>query len=47
MIKNYFFQVVERAKDFGAGMLNKKLKPGSFIGIYSANIVEVSIMISV
>ncbi|KFM70774.1 Long-chain-fatty-acid--CoA ligase 5, partial [Stegodyphus mimosarum] len=33
-------KVIERAKNFGAGLLQKKLKPGFFVGIYSANNVE-------
>ncbi|XP_035207618.1 long-chain-fatty-acid--CoA ligase 5-like, partial [Stegodyphus dumicola] len=33
-------KVIERAKNFGAGLLQKKLKPGLFVGIYSANNVE-------
>ncbi|XP_054707375.1 long-chain-fatty-acid--CoA ligase 6-like [Uloborus diversus] len=33
-------EVVERSKNFGAGLMFKKIKPKSFVGIYSANIVE-------
>lgn len=36
----HYKEVVERAKNFGAGMLHKKLKAGSFVGIYSSNNVE-------
>ncbi|GFS96040.1 long-chain-fatty-acid--CoA ligase 1 [Nephila pilipes] len=36
----HYKEVLERAKNFGAGLLHKKLKPGSFVGIYSLNNVE-------
>ncbi|CAL1266332.1 unnamed protein product [Larinioides sclopetarius] len=36
----HYKEVLERAKNFGAGLLHKKLKSGSFVGIYSLNNVE-------
>nr|XP_042910565.1 long-chain-fatty-acid--CoA ligase 5 [Parasteatoda tepidariorum] len=36
----HYKDVIERAKNFGAGLLQYKLKPGSFVGIYSTNNVE-------
>ncbi|KAF8763812.1 Long-chain-fatty-acid--CoA ligase 5 like protein [Argiope bruennichi] len=36
----HYKEVLERAKNFGAGLLHKKLKSGSFVGIYSQNNVE-------
>ena len=41
---NTFFQVLERAKNLGAGMVHLGLKPvnSTRVGIYSQNRVEVS-----
>ncbi|KAG8183684.1 hypothetical protein JTE90_028048 [Oedothorax gibbosus] len=36
----HYKEVLERAKNFGAGLMKKNLKPGSFVGIYSLNNVE-------
>ncbi len=40
-------KVYEKARAFGSGLLHKGVKPGkdSFIGIYSKNKIEVSIIL--